>query len=174
MIDTNNPDLDAVLDALTVTDNTTKDSAIPKQSEKEYTDDEIYQFSINKLRESIDSNAIAMEQSKDLMYQIGTPEYIEAHAAMVKGHTELIKTMMAASIEKKKLQQAKELKTRDLDIKEKGIAGKQNPQLENSPHATHYIIATRDSIFDSLFGTKEDKDKAEIKIKEANGIIVDV
>lgn len=178
MIDASNqPDLDAVLDSLSVVkkvNNEVKSTPI-----ENLTDEETYHYLMNKLRQTIDSNAEVMEQTKDLVSQVGTAEYVEAHAAIVKSQSELIKNMVGVVIEKKKLDQNKELKTRDLDLKEKSINNKTAlPELtngpSNQPNGGMFILATREDIFNSMFGSDEDKKKAEQKIKEANGIVIDV
>jgi len=177
MIDASNqPDLDDVLNSLSTAKQVNNEvKATPVEN---LTDDETYNYLMNKLRQTIDSNAEVMEQTKDLVNQVGTSEYIEAHAAVVKSQSELIKNMVGVVIEKRKMDQNKELKTRDLDLKEKSINNKMvTPELTNgaaNPQNNTFIIATRESIFNSLFGSDEDKKKAEQKIKEANGIVIDV
>ena len=65
------------------------------------------------------------------------------------------------------MDKAKELKTRDLDIKEKGMANKV-PELgngEGGPITNNFILATRDQIFASMFGSPEDKQKDPLEKK---------
>lgn len=179
MIDVDNqPDLDEVLNLLSENVSgkpTNRNSSSTTSTEEHLTDDEMYHFLMNKLRDTIESNTDVIEQTKDLVTQLGTSEYIEAHASLVKSQADLMKNMVGIIMEKKKLAQAKELKTRDLDIKEKSAGAKKKAELtEGATQQTNILIASRDSIFDALFGTGEDKEKAEIKIKEANGMIVDV
>lgn len=178
MIDVDNqPDLDDVLASLSVNEPVKKivKDARTLATKENLTDDEMYHFLMNKLRDTIDSNTDVIEQTKDLVTQLGTSEYIEAHASLVKSQADLMKNMVGIIMEKKKLAQAKELKSRDLDIKEKAADTKKTPELsDGNSRQTNILIASRDSIFDALFGTDEDKEKAAKKIKEANGMIVDV
>ena len=177
MIDASNqPDLDDVLNSLSTVKQVNNE--VKSTPVENLTDDETYNYLMNKLRQTIDSNAEVMEQTKDLVNQVGTSEYIEAHAAVVKSQSELIKNMVGVVIEKRKMDQNKELKTRDLDLKEKSINNKMvTPELTNGPvngNNPVFLISTREAMFHSMFGSEEDKKKAEQKIKEANGIVIDV
>lgn len=168
------PDLDDVLASLRTVKETIKEvKQIPTE---DLSDDSIYKFVMSKLIETINSNSEVMEQTKDLVSQVGTAEYIEAHSAIVKSQSELFKNIAGVIIEKRKMDQAKELKTRDLDLKEKSINNKL-PELtngENAPVTNNFILATRDQVFASMFGSPEDKAKAQQKIREVNNIVVDV
>ena len=176
MIDVHNqPDLDAVLNALSASEETIKETK--NVNPVKLTDDEYYAYLMSKLKETIDTNSEVLDQTKDLVSQVGTAEYVEAHASVVKSQSDLLKNMVGVIVEKQKLSQAKELKTRDLDIKEKSIGAKTNPlELTNgaSQGGNTFILATRDQVFDKFFGSDEEKDKADKKIKEANGIVIDV
>ena len=168
------PDLDDVLASLSTVKETIKEiKQVPVQ---DLTDENVYNFVMGKLMETINSNGEVLEQTKDLVNQVGTAEYIEAHSSIIKSQSELFKNMVNVVIEKRKMDQAKELKTRDLDIKEKNLANKV-PELgngEGGPITNNFILATRDQIFASMFGSPEDKEKAQQKIKEANNIVIDV
>ena len=168
------PDLDDVLDSLSTVQETIRETkSVPVEN---LTDEEAYKFLMNKLIETINSNSEVLDQTKDLVNQVGTAEYIEAHAGIIKSQSELFKNMANIVVEKRKMDQAKELKTRDLDLKEKSIANKL-PELGNGEEAqitNNFILATRDQIFASMFGTPEDKEKAQQKIREANNIVIDV
>ena len=107
------PDLDDVLASLSTVKETIKEvKQVPVQ---DLTDENVYNFVMGKLMETINSNGEVLEQTKDLVNQVGTAEYIEAHSAMIKSQSELFKNMVSVVIEKRKMDQAKELKTRDLE-----------------------------------------------------------
>ena len=122
MIDVNNqPDLDSVLAALSTPPakpekKTSSDNEIVEMSE-----DDIYNFVVNQLKETIESNAEVLEQSKDMVSQIGDASVLEAHSKIVKSQADLLTNLVSTMMEKKKLAQTDKHKTRDLDLKEKAI-----------------------------------------------------
>lgn len=176
MIDVNNqPDLESVLDALSTPPvkperKTSSDTEIVEMSE-----DDIYNFVVNQLKETIEANAEVLEQSRDMVSQIGDAAVLESHSKIVKSQADLLTNLVSTMMEKKKLAQADKHKTRDLDLKEKALAEKKPygdmQALGTTNIQNNFLMANRDDLFDSLFEKDPNKkQKAVLKIKEANGI----
>jgi hypothetical protein len=179
MIDVDNqPNLDDVLDALSTS--TQKSKEVKKSVinfSDDLSDDDVYSFVLSQLKETIESNSEVIEQSKDMVSQAGTSDYIEAHSKLVKSQTDLLNSMLATMMDKKKLAQVDKHKTKDLELKERALDEKKPygdgyllPGTTNIQN--NYILGNRDDIFDSMFENDPDKKaKAQRKVKELNGIV---
>lgn len=180
MIDVDNqPDLDDVLSALTTSYDKSKDvkkntDSVPFDS---LSDDDVYNFVLSQLKDTIQANSVIIEQSRDMAEQAGTSDYIEAHSKLVKSQSDLLNSMMSTMMDKKKLSQADKHKTKELELKERALDEKK-PYGDNmlttgtTNIQNNYLIASRDDVFDSMFETDPAKKaKAQEKIKKLNGIV---
>jgi hypothetical protein len=110
-----------------------------------------------------------------MVSQIGDAAVLESHSKIVKSQADLLTNLVSTMMEKKKLAQVDKHKTRDLDLKEKALAEKKPygdmQALGTTNIQNNFLMANRDDLFDSLFEKDPNKkQKAVLKIKEANGI----
>lgn len=178
MIDVDNqPDLEDVLRTLAAPVEQSKNTKkIIRDQEENMSDDDIYNFIISQLKDTIESNAEVLEQSATMVQQIGDPMVLDAHSKVVKSQADLLTNLLSTMMDRKKLEQNDKHKTRDLDLKERALNEKKafDPAMLGSGTVNiqnNYLSASRDDLFDSLFENDPlKKQKAQLKIKEANGI----
>lgn len=176
MIDVNNqPDLDDVLSVLTqsVTKSNNTKKSIEKKK-KDLSDESIYNFVLEHLTETIESNTDVLTRSAEVVEQTGDAICIDAHSKLLKSQNDLLGSLLNAIQEKKKLEQTDKHKTRDLDLKERALTEKRDPlslpggtmNVQNN----FMITANREEIFDAMFEKDPDKRKKALeKLEEKNG-----
>lgn len=172
----NNDELNNLIDALSIE---IKETSTDATSKIPNSDDEIYDTLMSSIVDNINRNKEMLEHSKEMSESTGEPEYIEAFASVSKNQTELIKTLSTMLLERKKLKKNSELKTRDLDIKEKAVDNNiKNAKLGDTPTVQQnniFLTDKREAVFDLLFGSPEQKKKLlEKHLGEDASNIIDV
>lgn len=166
------PDLDDVLYALsTIADNKKNVSVI---EEKPRSTEEIHDKLMEILLEQIEKNREMLDKTKDSYDQLGEADHAKAYSEVAKINADIMKHLTTLVTEKEKNKVNKELRNRDMDIKERIADNKVGPKkLEqtNTTNNTFYITANRETLFDSLWGNDAQKEKAISRIKEQNEII---
>lgn len=156
----NNDELNSLINALTIEIKEPSQNVSPQLPNS---DDEIFDTLMTSIMDNINKNKEMLEHSKEMSESTGEPEYIEAFASVSKNQTELIKTLSSMLLERKKLKKNSELKTRDLDIKEKAVDNNiKNAKLGDTPTLQQnniFLTDKREAVFDMLFGSPEQKKK---------------
>lgn len=127
-----------------------------------------YESLLGKISESIDNNNGVLEKAADLVEMQTDDKNLEAYASVAKSNAELLKTYSAAIMELKKLKSVEKMKDKDLALKKELALLKDSkvPRLgEGGGNGTYtqnnFILkASRDEMFDMIFGNDEEKKKS--------------
>lgn len=179
--------LDDILNSLMVSVKNTQGNLndINEKKTDALTDDELFKELIGFIMQNIQNNKEVLAESKDLAISIGDAELIEAYSTVSKSNADLLKTMAGILTERQKMKLQEKLKERDIEGKKEIIAlkGENKQQLGDGNVKANiqnnfYLTATRDEMYDAIWGTDEQKDKAREKLekqmKENNPPVIDV
>lgn len=171
---TNKNDLDEVLSALTMPNKSNEPIIVEAVKLIDASDpNAVGDLLIKTLMDAIEKNNRMLENTMELFEQGGQADHALAHASIARNNADLAKTLTNLLIEKQKLALNDKLKTRELDIKEKGlIVGGDGASAGNLTQNNYYIKSNREDMISILFGEGEEKEKAVKKIKENNTIDV--
>jgi hypothetical protein len=171
----NDKDIDDVLAALSVTVDT-KGVPVPEDLNR----NNIMEKILETISTNIEKNNELMETALQVAVASGDPEHMEGYAVVAKVNSDMLKTLATLQMEQDKLRQQKELKEKELALKEKLAEGKitknNNKQLTDGAVVQNNFLftATREQIFDLLKGKPEDQEEALQEIKEQNPPTIDV
>ncbi len=181
------PDLDDLLSALSPTAAVNKpkdslDEVYTPASISEFLDlDAQYTKSINQIDKSIANAQIMLEEASNMAQQVGDPEYLDSYASITKSLADLFKSRSALITEYHKVSNSNKQKDKEMVFKREmeimKIEAKANAALNagegggNTYVQNNFTLkATTEDIFDSMYGSDEEKSRAQEKIKLANEI----
>lgn len=171
----NDKDIDDVLNALSVSVDT-KGVNVPEDLHKDNMLDTILQT----MSDTIAKNNELLETALQVAASSGDADHMKGYAAVAKVNSELLKTLASIQMEQEKLKQQKDIKEKELALKEKLAEGKAaknpNKQLPEGGIVQNNFLftATREQIFDLIKGKPEDQDEALKEIKDQNPPTIDV
>ena len=123
--------LDDVINSLAVSNILPPDPAPAPSTKAEYDPNDALQNLMNDLKDLVKSNASVLEEARRIVESTGDVDFFEVYSSVSKSQSEAIKNMVKIVTEKEKTKIAKELKERDLTLKEK-VA---EHNMGNSPNA---------------------------------------
>lgn len=134
-----------------------------------------YRTLLTKISESIANNTEILQAASDLVKMVGDEKTLEAYASVAKSNVELLRTFSTAITEKQKIISTEKLKEKDLIVKKEIANLKTSVNKEASKLASGQtyniqnnftLKASRDEMFDAVFGTEDERKKSMKTIME--------
>lgn len=127
-----------------------------------------YKKLLNKLEDSLKNNSSILDEAALLVKTVGDEKTLEAYASVAKSNAELLKTLANALAEREHLRVQEILKREEIAARKEIAAAKNDtPKLPTGTTniQNNYILkSSRDDMFNALFGSPEEKEKALNKI----------
>lgn len=143
-----------------------------------------YDALIAELVKNIAVNVKMLNEARIIVEQSGDVDALESFSSVSKANTENLKIISLAITERDKINTQRELKLKDQELKQKEIdqkmeiakmqiaskekiAGQKKPDAPSLiQHNNYSLVMTRDKMFDTLFGSDEDKAKVMQELRQ--------